>query len=56
MKKIETIKDACEAYSKLPPNKKALVCGLMQGLMWSGEETLDALPEAGQADQNQKGA
>lgn len=56
MKKIETIKDACEAYSKLPPNKKALVCGLMQGLMWSGKETPDALPEEGQTGPGQKGA
>lgn len=57
MVKIKTIKDVCDAYKKLPADKKALVCGVMQGLVWSSnkntnEEELDT----GQTSTDQKGA
>lgn len=54
--KIETVRDVYQAYKKLSIVKKALVRGVMQGLMWSNDNQNDEQPDTSLGCNEKKGA
>ena len=56
MVKIETVRDVYQAYKKLSIVKKALVRGVMQGLMWSNDNQNDDQPDTSLGCDEKKGA